>query len=215
MSQLIKHKLKFFYLIAFASLVASALFSGNALAAAAKCYTYDTTTYTPADCSLLMNNQAGFKPANTNPATCYGMRTSAQGVDISTVDCTAAASNGKNLSNIDFSTTPVNLGDPQGKYTCGGDGNTAIKTTINFGCVGKGNATLDLIFAIVRFLSEGAGIIVIGSLVFAGIQYTASRGDPSASAAAMKRIQNTLIALLIYIFAFAILNYVVPAGLLH
>ncbi len=112
------------------------------------------------------------------------------------------------------SSPAVSLGDPVGTYACGGNGHTQIHTTIDFGCKGQGNATLDLIFAIVRFLSAGAGVIVIGSLVFAGIQYTTSRGDPNASAAAMKRIQNTLIALLIYIFAFAILNYVVPAGLL-
>jgi hypothetical protein len=107
----------------------------------------------------------------------------------------------------------VNLGDSAGTYSCGG-GNSVIHTSINFGCSQKGNALLDLIFGIIRFLSAGVGIVVIGSIVFAGVQYTVSRGDPNATAAAVKRIQNTGIALLVYIFAFAILNYIVPAALL-
>lgn len=90
-------------------------------------------------------------------------------------------------------------------------------TTIDFGCKGancKGNcsAPIDLTFAIIRFLSAGVGLVVVASMVIAGIQYTTSRGDPQASAAAMKRIQSTVVALFIYIFAFAILNYVIPAG---
>ena len=110
----------------------------------------------------------------------------------------------------------VNLGDMVPPNVCGGSsiGNTQIHTSINFGCQGKGNALLDLIFALVRFLSAGAGIVVVASLVYAGIQYSASRGDPNATVAAMKRVQNTAVALLIYIFAFAIINYIVPSAFL-
>jgi hypothetical protein len=214
MTKLIKHKLKFLYIIALGSFLATTLFAGSALAAAT-CYTYDSTMYTQVSCDLLKNNDPKFKPS-PNSTQCYAMRTSPQGNTIAAVDCTAAATSGGDLSNMNTDPSPaVNLGDAQGKYTCGAGGkDSQIKTTINFGCVGKGSGLLDLIFAIVRFLSAGAGLIVIGSLVFAGIQYTVSRGDPSASAAAIKRIQNTAIALLIYIFAFAILNYIVPAGLL-
>jgi hypothetical protein len=110
-------------------------------------------------------------------------------------------------------------------YTCG-SGAQKVETSIDFGCYGsqcgkagagsfcsaEHSGLVDMMFAIIRFLSAGVGIVVIGSIVFAGIQYTTSRGDPQATAAAIKRIRNTVIALGIYIFAYAILNYLIPQG---
>lgn len=103
---------------------------------------------------------------------------------------------------------------PKTNYTCG-SGNNAVKVAINIGCNHQAsNALVDAAFAIIRFLSVGVGMVVVASIVWAGVQYTAARDDPSAVAKARERIQNTLIALLVYIFAAAILNFVIPAGFL-
>lgn len=67
-------------------------------------------------------------------------------------------------------------------------------------------------FGIIRFLSLGVGIVVIASIVVAGIQYTTSRGDPQATVRAVARIRSAVGALIIFIFAYAILNYVIPYG---
>lgn len=97
--------------------------------------------------------------------------------------------------------------------TCGsGDG--AVKTSINIGCRGKGTAAIDMLFALIRFLSNGVGLVVIGSIIYGGIQYTMSRGDPPATAMAVNRIRNSLFALLLFLFAYALLNYLIPAGFL-
>ncbi|MET0779274.1 MAG: hypothetical protein ABWY71_00410 [Candidatus Saccharimonadales bacterium] len=110
-------------------------------------------------------------------------------------------------------------------YYCG-SGTEKVQTSIDMGCIGSKcversapafcgsnhSGVIDMLFAIIRFLSAGVGLVVIASMVFAGIQYTTSRGDPQASAAAIKRIRNTVVALGIYIFAYAILNYLIPAG---
>jgi hypothetical protein len=99
-----------------------------------------------------------------------------------------------------------------------GKGDTEVKTSIDFGCKGEScsgnncNAIIDMTFAVIRFLSNGVGLFVVGSLVVAGIQYTISRADPSGVQAAQNRIQSSLIALLIFIFSYAILNYVIPSG---
>jgi|GEM_PF-1955887 len=211
--RIMKHKIKLINSIVLLGLVVPALFSGSASALTpATCYEHATST--KIDCALVkQNDNANFNPVAPN---CYDVQERPSGAIITHVDCATQAK-------LPAAPTPqpntvsepgsVDLGDPTGQYSCG-SGDSRVNTTINFGCKGKGNGTLDLIFAIIRFLSAGVGIIVIGSLVFAGIQYTASRGDPNASAAAIKRIQNTAIALLIYIFAFAILNYLVPAGFL-
>lgn len=97
------------------------------------------------------------------------------------------------------------------KYYCGG-GDRRVETSIDFGCKGQANPAIDMLFAFIRFATAGAGIVMIGSVVFAGIQYTISKGDPQATAEAIKRVRNTLIALALYIFAYAILNYLIPAG---
>lgn len=112
------------------------------------------------------------------------------------------------------SPTPQVHGFGQGNGTSQCDG---VKTSLNFGCQGTSlqeNPVLGLLYAVIRFLTAGVGIVVIISVVIGGVQYTMSRGDPSATAAAVTRITNSAIALLVYIFAFAIINYFVPGGVL-
>jgi len=111
---------------------------------------------------------------------------------------------------------------PQAKaaYQCGSGKNT-VKTSIDIGCQGASckssnvdgcSALIDMVFAIIRFLSAGVGVVVIGSVIYAGIQYASARDDPGAVGKAKERIGHSLTALLIFIFAYAILNYVLPAG---
>lgn len=97
-------------------------------------------------------------------------------------------------------------------YCCGKSGDDQVATAINFGCSHKGTAAIDVLFAIIRFLSAGVGMVIVASLVWAGIQYSAARSDPNAVAAARSRIYNTVIALIVFIFGYALLNYLVPMG---
>ena len=95
-----------------------------------------------------------------------------------------------------------------------GSGDTKYTPSIELGCEGKGNAIMDLLFALVKFLSFGIGLVIVGSMTYAGIQYIGSRGDPSAHAQAIKRIQSNVTALLLFIFAYAFLNYIIPGAIL-
>ncbi len=105
-------------------------------------------------------------------------------------------------------------GDP-GINFCGDINKNAVVTSINFGCKGKGNAILDMTFAVIRFLTLGVSLVIIASMVVAGLQFTASRGDPQATAASLKRMASNASALLLFIFAYAILNWIVPNTLLQ
>lgn len=114
---------------------------------------------------------------------------------------------------LPFASVAVAQAAPQ----CGkGDG--AVITSIDFGCKGNAcsqddcNAALDASFAIIRFLSAGVGLAITASLVYAGLQYIGSRGDPTSSQLAQERIRSTVVALIIFIFAYAILNYIIPIG---
>ena len=92
-----------------------------------------------------------------------------------------------------------------------GRGEDAYTPAIDLGCKGEiDNPIMDMLFGILRFLSNGVGLIIILSLVWAGIQYSMARGIPQEAEKAQKRIQSTVGALLLFIFAYAIINYLVP-----
>lgn len=108
---------------------------------------------------------------------------------------------------------PVPSGD-----TCGGkvDGqDQSVHLAINIGCKGEGNPIADMTFAIIRILSDGVGLVVIASIIVAGIQYAASQGNPQNTANAVNRIKSSVLALIIFIFGYAILNYIIPKGFLQ
>lgn len=67
---------------------------------------------------------------------------------------------------------------------------------------------------IIRFLSAGVGVVVMLMIVISGIQYITSSGNPDAVAGAKKRLTNAVLALVLFIFMAAILNFIVPGGLL-
>jgi len=96
-----------------------------------------------------------------------------------------------------------------------GSGPNKVVTSIDFNCTGAGNPIFDLIWGIVRFLSVGVSAVVVLSLVIAGLQYIGSQGSPENTNKAIDRIRRALIGLIIYIFAFAIINYLVPGVFLR
>lgn len=117
-----------------------------------------------------------------------------------------------------------------GKNDLNGDGSTSgdketkgvVKTKFNFGCVGdkyKGGDTLnpiiDVMYAIIKFLTVGVGLVMVASIIWAGIQYSSSQGNPEQTQAAKNRIQNAIIGLVLYLFIFALVQYLVPGGLFN
>jgi hypothetical protein len=113
---------------------------------------------------------------------------------------------------------PIELPSTPGKDQCG-KGSRKVEVGFNIGCRGEEyprdqlNPIVDMAFAIFRVLAAGVGLVVTGSIIVAGIQYSASRGNPQATQAAIARVTNSVVALLIYIFMFAIANFLVPGGM--
>lgn len=85
-------------------------------------------------------------------------------------------------------------------------------------CVENGEGDNNPIFVylrgIIQFLAVGVGLAVAIGIVVAGIQYMASRGNPQSTAAAIQRLWNAIIALVLFIFMAAIINFLIPGGLL-
>jgi hypothetical protein len=97
------------------------------------------------------------------------------------------------------------------QYQCG-EGPNAVQTSIDLGCTRKGNPILDMLFAAIRFLSAGVGVVVVFSTILAGIQYTTSRDNPESTQKAKGRLISNVIALVVFVFAYSILNFLIPGG---
>lgn len=65
----------------------------------------------------------------------------------------------------------------------------------------------------INILGALVGVVVVAVIVFAGIEYSSSGGDPNRTAAAKGRIINAIIALAAYMFLYIILQWLIPGGL--
>lgn len=75
----------------------------------------------------------------------------------------------------------------------------------------------DLIHNYIQPLVDGlaalVGVAVVISIVIGGIQYGSSGGDPQKVTAAKNRIRNAVLALITFFFLLALLNFLIPGGL--
>ncbi|HEX5798264.1 MAG TPA: hypothetical protein VFX79_02815 [Candidatus Saccharimonadales bacterium] len=133
--------------------------------------------------------------------------------------------NNNNNNNNNNSEDPPSLGEA-GEFTCGTfeDQERNVKTRFDFGCLGtefekngQGRAgispILDLTFAFVRFMSIGVGIVLVASIIMSAIQYSMSEGNAEVTQKAKSRIRSASMGFIIYIFAYAILQFVIPGGI--
>ncbi len=198
---LLIHKSKILTFLSLAAIVLLGLIlvhPGKALAAAPRCFNdaaqeVPCTSLRATNLLFLQDDKCYISRLNADSNTLYYVET----------DC--------NNPQNDNGTIPggiINTGDTPGAHSCGG-----VQTTTDFGCKGSDNPVVQLLYAVIRFLSVGVGIIVVGSIVVAGIQYSTSQGNPQATAAALKRVGATVTALFIYLFMYAILNWLIPGGL--
>lgn len=65
----------------------------------------------------------------------------------------------------------------------------------------------------INILSAAVGVVAVGVIVMAGIQYSSSAGDPGKTAIAKKRIVNAIIALVAFMFLYIGLQWLIPGGL--
>ena len=75
----------------------------------------------------------------------------------------------------------------------------------------------DIIKRLVQFiqvLTGLVGVVIIMMIIIGGIQYSAAGNNPQSVLAARKKIVNALLALLVYVFSFAFLQWLIPGGIL-
>ncbi len=79
----------------------------------------------------------------------------------------------------------------------------------------KNNAIVKKLNEIVDFLSAGVALVIVGSIIFGGVQYAMAGGSPEAVGKAKERITNAVIALVVYIFIFSFLQWIIPGGIFN
>jgi hypothetical protein len=89
-------------------------------------------------------------------------------------------------------------------------------TPVELECRNEGDqcSINDHLTTVVRVLSAMVGIVVTCMIAWGGLQYSSARDNPQQSAEAKNHILNAVIALVFYIFSIAILNWLVPGGVL-
>lgn len=86
-------------------------------------------------------------------------------------------------------------------------------TSGNCATAAKCDLMTQYIYPFINLLAAFVGVAVVISMIIGGIQYGSSAGDPQKVSAAKNRIRNAIIALVTFIFLYALLNFLVPGGL--
>jgi hypothetical protein len=78
----------------------------------------------------------------------------------------------------------------------------------------KGGAIIVYLKQILTLLSGLVGAVIVLMLIVAGVQYIVAFGDPGQIKTAKGRIVNALTALVLFLMMFAILQFLVPGGVI-
>lgn len=78
----------------------------------------------------------------------------------------------------------------------------------------KGGPIVSLLAQIINFVAVGVGIVVVGGILYGSLLYVTSNGDSGRSQQGITTIVNAVIGLVLFIFMYAIVNFLVPGGLI-
>lgn len=106
---------------------------------------------------------------------------------------------------------PSKLSDKQKKLLeqdCGYAANS-------FGDIGSGDLMQKYVNPAITLLAILVGVVVTASIIVGAIQFSSSAGDPQKAAAAKSRITGAIVALVVFMFLYAFLEFLIPGGFLN
>jgi hypothetical protein len=103
------------------------------------------------------------------------------------------------------------VSNTSGSGSTGGSTDVSLSSDLEFG--ESGSKIFGYLQTAVNLLTVLAGLAITGSVIFAGIQYSAAGGNPQATSKAKNRIINSFVALLALVFLFAFFQWLVPGGI--
>ena len=115
---------------------------------------------------------------------------------------------------------PVSAQTDQKTVKCGTD-QVAVGVAINGNnCIDKGKGIEDNVIIvwlsmIIKFLTVGVGLAATGGIVFGGFLYLTAQGNSGQTQKAVAIIINALIGIAMYALAFALINFLIPGGVIR
>lgn len=103
---------------------------------------------------------------------------------------------------------------------CGTD-QVPVSLSINgSNCIDKGtgfedNVIIVWLSSIIKFLTVGVGLGATAGVVYGGITYLTAQGNSSKTQKGVAIIMNAIIAIGVYALSFALINYLIPGGVLR
>ncbi|MEO5690738.1 MAG: hypothetical protein ABIQ64_00960 [Candidatus Saccharimonadales bacterium] len=95
------------------------------------------------------------------------------------------------------------------------EGDCAKTTSFTFAKCKSANVSIKcLMVEVISFLSIGVGIAVVAGIAIGGIQYATSQGNPAGAQKGITTITNAIIGLVLYLLLFALLQFLIPGGVL-
>lgn len=73
---------------------------------------------------------------------------------------------------------------------------------------------VDIVVVITNTLAALAATVIVAMIIWGGIQYSMAGADPAKVQAAKQKVINALIALMLLVFGFSIIQWLVPGGLI-
>jgi hypothetical protein len=114
----------------------------------------------------------------------------------------------------------VQLVHAGGAADCNANGQPGVKVSIGIGgsnCIPIGSSTdvssnpiWRLLITFVQFLSVGIGFAVTGGIIWGGIVYMTARANPNQVQKGIEIIRNAILGLILFIFMYAVLEFVIP-----
>lgn len=97
--------------------------------------------------------------------------------------------------------------------TCDNPGGKSVETSV-IDCPNSGRGIIwDVLSVAVNFLAAGVGLAVVAGIVFGAVTYATAAGSADQAKKGIGYVTNAVIALLLFVFMYAIINFLVPGGL--
>lgn len=154
-----------------------------------------------------------------NASKCYSITSSTSNTHVAVADCSGKGTAGTEMCpDPDTGKDVACVSCPDGSSVasetqCSDNAGDAAANDKDCGTATNCDLVTKYINPFVNFLAALVGVAVTISIVVGGIRYASSAGDPQATAAAKARIRNAIIALVTFIFLYALLNFLIPGGL--
>lgn len=128
---------------------------------------------------------------------------------------TVSGTTAKVVCPVDSASTTTDPADTPATQKDTSAGCANVKTTfIKCDTSSKHGAIGGMLIWFINLLSIGIGIVAVGGIIWGAILYVTSNGDASKTKQGVAVITNTVIGLLLYVFAYAFMNFLIPGGLL-